>query len=63
MAEWCELFENVDGNWAQDNMEAAMCFFTQGYIPFAAAADLGFPIDAVLPENGALPPLASNGSN
>jgi hypothetical protein len=40
-----ELFLNVDGNWALNNMESAMCFFTAGHIPVAAHADLGFPLE------------------
>jgi hypothetical protein len=40
-----ELFVNVDGNWAVNNMESAMCFFTAGHIPLAAHADLGFPLE------------------
>ena len=43
-----ELFENVDGNWAVNNPETAAAFFTEGYIPFAAHADLGFPLDRVV---------------
>lgn len=43
-----DLFDNVDGTWAANNMESAMCFFTEGHIPFAAMADLGFPADSVM---------------
>lgn len=44
------LFDGVDGDWAQNNMDAAMCYFTAGHIPFAAHAELGFPLEAVEPE-------------
>ncbi|MGL5934167.1 MAG: hypothetical protein ACRCZI_00940 [Cetobacterium sp.] len=40
-----ELFVNVDGNWAAQNMEAAMCFFTEGHIPLLAHTELGFPLE------------------
>jgi hypothetical protein len=41
------LFDNVDADWAKNNLESAMCFFTAGHIPFAAHADLGFPLELV----------------
>jgi hypothetical protein len=44
-----ETFNNVDGTWAANNMEDAMFYFTEGHIPFAAHADLGFPLEHVLP--------------
>jgi hypothetical protein len=43
-----DMFDNVDGNWAVNNRDSAGCFFTAGYIPFQASADLGFPLDAVM---------------
>jgi hypothetical protein len=45
-----ELYENVNNTWALENMETAMCYFTEGYIPFEAHTDLGFPLDKVMPE-------------
>ena len=44
-----DLFDNVDGNWAINNRESADCFFTEGHIPFQAHADLGIPIEDVMP--------------
>ena len=41
-------FEGTDsGTWAADNMEAAMTYFTEGFVPYAAADDLGFPREMV----------------
>ena len=38
-----DTFDGTDGpGWAQNNMEAAMCHFTEGHIPNRAAQDLGF---------------------
>ena len=43
------LFDDVGPDWAVSNRESADCFFTAGHIPFQAVADLGFPLDAVVP--------------
>ena len=41
-------FDDTDsGDWAAKNMEAAMTYFTEGHIPYAAADDLGFPRELV----------------
>jgi hypothetical protein len=42
-----DLFDNVDSNWAVNNMESAELFFTEGYVPFQAHNDLGFPMEKV----------------
>ncbi len=47
------LFDNVDATWAVNNQESADCFFTAGYIPFDAVADLGFPVQDVIPNGQA----------
>ena len=46
-----DIFDNVDGNWAVNNMESATAFFTEGHIPFAANTDIGFPMDLVIQNN------------
>jgi hypothetical protein len=58
------LYNGVDAQWAQGNMEAANCYFTEGHIPFEAHAQLGFPIEAVQEEIVlfALPSAVSTGS-
>lgn len=43
------LFDNVDSTWAVNHRDSADLFFTQGHIPYEAAADIGFPPDAVMP--------------
>jgi len=40
-----DMFDGVDGNWAANNMEAAMAYFTEGHIPHSATWELGFPED------------------
>ena len=49
-----DLFDDVDGNWAANNLNDAMGFFTAGYIPFEAHGDLGFPLDTVEPNEPGL---------
>ena len=46
-----DIFDNVDGNWAVNNMESAVAFFTEGHVPFAANTDIGFPMDLVIQNN------------
>ena len=41
---------NVDHTFAQNDPEQAAIFFTENYIPFEAAAELGFPPDKCLPQ-------------
>lgn len=43
-----QLFEGVDSNWATTNVSAAECFFHEGYIPYQAVQDLGFPESNVM---------------
>ena len=57
------LFEEVGGNWAASNMDAALSLFTPGYIPFAAAADLGFPLSMVQTGPSVLPGIGSAYTN
>ena len=40
-----DMFDGVDGNWAANNLESAMAYFTEGHIPFEATYELGFPAD------------------
>lgn len=42
------MFPLLNGRWYAANQEAANAFFTAGHIPFAAHADLGFPVEQVL---------------
>jgi hypothetical protein len=44
-----EQYEEIDEQWAARNHSAAMCFFTEGHIPFQAHLDLGFPVHLVMP--------------
>ena len=41
-------YENVNSNWAAENSEAVFSYFTKGYIPFAANADIGVPMNEVM---------------
>ena len=41
------LFTDHGPGWATADMDRALSIFTEGYIPFAAVADLGFPLDMV----------------
>jgi hypothetical protein len=43
-----EQYNEVDEKWAAQNPTAAMCFFTEGHIPFQAHLDLGFPVHFVM---------------
>ena len=44
-----DCFEGTDApGWAQDNMDVAMCFFTEGHIPSVAVDQLGFEASACL---------------
>jgi hypothetical protein len=50
-----DLFDNVDApGWAGNNLDAALTYFTEGHIPYAAFHELGFPLQYVMekiPEN------------
>jgi hypothetical protein len=43
-----KLYLDVDDKWAKDNVEDAMCMFTEGYIPHQAVDDIGMPVELVL---------------
>jgi hypothetical protein len=38
-----DLFKDVDSTWAANNIESALAYFTEGYIPYEACQDVGFP--------------------
>ena len=43
-----KIFDDVNSTWATDNPTDAECYFTEGYIPFEAIQDLGFPTSKVI---------------
>ena len=45
-----KLYDDVGEDWATENTADADFFFTDGYIPFHAHKDLGFPLDKVMPK-------------
>lgn len=57
-----DVYTDVDANWAAENLESALCHFTQGYIPFEAHADLGFPLEYTMNTFHVLPAIAPDAS-
>jgi hypothetical protein len=49
-----QVYLNVDENWGKENIEDAMCFFTEGYVPHQAVDDIGMPVEKVLLEQETL---------
>jgi hypothetical protein len=49
-----DIFDNVNSNWAANNMESALVYLTQGYIPIEACQELGFPIEYVMNKPGSV---------
>jgi hypothetical protein len=49
-----QVYLNVDENWAKENIEDAMCMFTEGYVPHQAMDDIGMPLEKVLVEEETL---------
>lgn len=45
-----DIFPNVDNNWAAHNIESALTYLTEGYIPIDACQELGFPKEYVMAE-------------
>jgi hypothetical protein len=49
-----QVYLDVDEKWAKENIEDAMCMFTEGYIPHQAVDDIGMPVEKVLLEQETL---------
>ena len=43
-----KILDGVNSTWATNNPTDAECYFTEGYIPFEAIQDLGFPASKVM---------------
>jgi hypothetical protein len=42
-----DMYLNVDGNWAVENLDSALSYFTRGYIPVEAHSDIGIPMEYI----------------
>jgi hypothetical protein len=42
-----DVYSNADGNWAASNLDAALAYFTRGYIPVEAHSDIGIPMEYI----------------